>query len=95
MKIKNLKEYCRVGFILDDCGFVNTAIKYKNIVLWQTAYRNWDNYEIALYKIKENGKAKYTIKKNIKNMGLDYCFTYGNWETLEQAQKWLNNPYSF
>ena len=94
MKIRNLNKYCKVDTVKDEfLGLIN-VVKYKEIELWTTIYTDLTNCEISLIDSNDGEYTEYTIMGETKVCGLDeYDITfYGCWETLEEANEWLENP---
>lgn len=83
------KKYFKIqifGDILE--GFV-ACITYKGVPLWTTISTNLEDYEFYLVdESKTIGKWYVACKDECG----DY-YTYGYWNTKEEVEKWLQNPY--
>lgn len=74
------------------------AVHYKGVPLWLTIYP-FNPAEcgcsIVLDKYEDEETTEFTILGKTPVIGMEDEFdfsTYGDWETLEEAEKWLENP---
>jgi hypothetical protein len=96
MLIKDLKKDLNIDMFLNRSGNFTPVLKYKDVILWATIYNNLDKMEVGLYKYEEEDFEEYSIvgKTEVYGFEGEYDFSsYGSWETLEEAEEWLENPY--
>jgi hypothetical protein len=90
--IKNITNECKTAYDLES-GYVVT---YKGVALWMTLYNeNPQLIDGNTIEIVGNEEEGYTILGKTPVIGYDDEFdfsTYGDWETLEDALSWLENP---
>lgn len=97
--IENTIEHAVMDLTVE-CTTLNHSIyggvvSYKGVMLWGTIYSDilTSGTEIAL--VSGDSDEPYTIIGKTPVIGLpgyyDYS-TYGDWDTLEEAKAWLDNP---
>jgi hypothetical protein len=81
------KEHFEIRYVFTP--YPHAAITYKGLPLWETTSPDLEEYKFFLLDESMFNYGFLTLTCRDEHGDL---YVYGRWETLEQAQEWLEKP---